>query len=110
QFVTVQLQEPPFADFAVVHGTALRASQPVPEDIIRIIEVFLEIAPGSTMELAAIHPKQLEPRILFSKIAIARHHCGERAQSKSIPAEARSDKLLAVVFSDEWQAVIGFDD
>src|SRR6185437_7152091 len=98
-----------FADFDVVRRITLGAPDPVPHHVKRVIEILPDITPGAAVKFPAVHPEKIKPRIFAAKKTVAGHHRGECAEREAVSAKTGCNKLLAVVFADERQAVICFD-
>src|SRR6185437_5524221 len=90
-FFAVQLQDFSLANVEFVRRFTLGAFKAVAEHVKRIVEILLKVAPGAAVEFFAIHSEELEPGILATQIAIARHRRREGAERKTIPAKTCGD-------------------
>src|ERR1041385_393659 len=107
--LTIAFGKPALAQLDGVGRILVSFGQAITEHVVGIINVLGNVPPCAPEQFAAADIEQVKPRILFPDEMVAGHHRCQRSEGKTIAAKARGNELAAGTFTDERQAVIGFD-
>ena len=108
-FLPVQAHDFPGAVGHIVESVGVSACDTVAEQVVRIVQILLDIPPETTMQGPSVYAEEVEPGVLSVQVAIPRHHRTQRAERTPITAKARRNEYAVRVLANEGQPVIRLD-